>query len=784
MIIRFAQNIIRHRTWWIIGILALTLLMGTRAVKTSMSYELARVLPANDSDFVAYQDFKRLFGEDGNLMVIGFKSDSLFHPEVFNDWALLEQAIKKVNGISQTMSLPSSVVPVFNNDDIRITTKPSFNINTLTPSDSLLACYQNLKGYHGLLYNPKSNATLMAITFSREMLNSKDRNGVANEIKALALAFGKKHGIEIHLSGMPYIRTEYMQMVSKEMELFLILALVVTSLILITFYRSLLLVFFSIIILAIEVVWCMGTMELFGYKVSILSGMLPALVIIISIPNSIFLINKYYGEYGLHGNKVKALIRTIQKVWFSLLLANVTTAIGFGVFYFTQSIMLMEFGIVASISIMATFLITLVLVPIMMSFLPDPSQKKAEHLQAARTGRFLEVINYLVLNHRKAIYITISILTALGVWGMTHIKMVGYVVDDLPEKHSIYTDLKFFEHEFGGVLPFEISIDTKQKNGLLANGGQAFYKIQALQRKLSHFDELSNPISLTEGIKFINQAYRGGDKKYYNLPSPDDLAKLSKYMKGVNNKQTLFSSFIDTTAQFTRISYRMNDVGSVRMKELVDSIKPKVDSIFTADKYNTSLTGLSLVYLKNNDYLLDNLFESLLIEVLLIALIGMFLFKSVRIILLSKLPCLIPLVITAGIMGFFGVDFKATTILIFTIAFGLASDGTIYFLTRFRHEFRQNNHTIEEAVSITIRDTGLSMIYTALVLFFGFIIFAASSFGGTKALGWLVSTTLLVSMMTNLILLPAILLSLKKHLTKHQKDEEAWIDVIEEEPEA
>jgi len=777
---RIAQIIIRYRFWFIGVVLALTTLMGVRALRTSMSYELARVLPTNDSDYMAYQEFKQLFGEDGNLMVIGFKSDSLFSPDLFNDWATLEKQIKKVNGISQTMSLASAIVPTFNHESKKISLKPVFNKDSIVSQDSLFSRYSALKAYHGLLYNPKSNSTLMAITFSKELLNSKERNGIALAIKDMAQSFAAKHHVEIHYSGMPYIRTEYMQMVSKEMKLFMFLALAVTMFVLIAFFRSLVVVAFSVVVLAIEVIWAMGTMDLLGYKISILSGMLPALVIIISIPNSIFLINKYYAEYIIHRNKGKALVRTIQRVWFSLLLANVTTAIGFGVFYFTKSIMLMEFGIVASISIMSTFIITMIMVPIMLSFLPAPSEKRAVHLKAARTNMFLSGINNLVLNHRKAIYITVAVITVISAFGMTKMRLVGHVVDDLPEKHPIYTDLKFFEKEFGGVLPFEIVIDTKAKNGLLANGGQVFYKIQSLERKLKKYDELSSPISLTEGIKFINQAYKGGDRKYYALPSPSELSKLSQYVKGINNQKSMFSSFIDTTSQYTRISYRMNDVGSMRMKELIDSIRPQVDSVFSPQVYKTSLTGLSLVYLKNNDYLLDNLFESLIIEVLLIALIGMILFKSVRIILLSKLPCLIPLVITAGIMGYAGIEFKATTILIFTIAFGLASDGTIYFLTRFRHELKNNNHTIENSISITIRDTGLSMIYTALVLFFGFAIFAASSFGGTKALGLLVSTTLLVSMITNLILLPAILLSLKNHIEKPKKGEEAWIDSIEE----
>jgi uncharacterized protein len=210
-------------------------------------------------------------------------------------------------------------------------------------------------------------------------------------------------------------------------------------------------------------------------------------------------------------------------------------------------------------------------------------------------------------------------------------------------------------------------------------------------------------------------------------------------------------------------------------------LRPKIDSIFNPADYKVSLTGHSLVFLKSNDYLLSNLLESLLIEIILIAIVGIALFRSVRIILLSKLPCLIPLIITAGIMGFLDIRFKPSTILIFSIAFGISSDGTIYFLSKYRQELKKFKLSAPEAISAAIKDTGLSMVYTSIILFCGFSIFSASSFGGTAALGVLVSLTLLMSMFTNLILLPAILLSIHKRSIKNSLTEEPLIDIEETE---
>ncbi|MCC6837905.1 MAG: MMPL family transporter, partial [Bacteroidia bacterium] len=481
-----------------------------------------------------------------------------------------------------------------------------------------------------------------------------------------------------------------------------------------------------------------------------------------------------------HKNKVKALTRMLMIMGVTLILANVTTAIGFGVLYYTNSPLLVEFGVVAAIGVMLTFFVSMIIVPVILYYLPVPKEKHMNHLDAKRINKLLIRIDDLVQHKRMQIYIAVTIITLIGFWGMTKMNVLGYVVDDLPKNDPVYEDLHFFEKNFKGVLPFEIIIDTRKEDGISANNGAILYKINSLQKIFASRPEFSEPLSIAEGIKFSYQAYRGGKSKYYKVPGASDLKSLSEFSGTLSGQGNRLKFFIDSTKRYTRISFQMADVGSVRIKELVNELKPKIDSIFPASEYDLKLTGHSLVFLKSNDYLLKNLYESLAIEIILETLVALLLFRSLRIIILSKIPVLIPLVITAGVMGFMGINFKPTTILIFSIAFGISSDGTIYFLTRYRQELKIPGRTVPQAISNTIRETGLSMIYTTIILFSGFAIFAASSFGGTVAMGILVSLTLLIAMCTNIVLLPAILLSINNRKMKKEVLQQPIIDISEE----
>ncbi len=778
----FAGLLLRNKLAFTLALLVVSGFMTYETLKIELSYEFAKILPDNDSSYVEYLKFKKQFGEDGNVMVIGFEDKDLFKLEKINDWQKLTNDIKNIQGIKGVMSV-TSIFKVVKNDSLQkfeflpIIEKP---LSSQQEVDVFKEEVYNLPFYKNLIYNKETGANLMAITFNKTDLNSKRRLTIVDDIKLVAEVFAKKHNVQMHYSGMPYIRSAFMKKVSSEMGLFLGLAVLVTAIVLWVFFRSFSSVIFSVLVVAIGVLWSVGFLELFGYKITVLTGLIPPLIMVIGLPNCVFLINKYHTEFALHGNKIKAISRSIQTIGVSLFLANITTAIGFGVLYFTNSSLLVEFGVVSAISVMATYFITLILIPIILSMLPEPKQKHLTHLDAKRINKILDVLDGWIQYKRKAIYITITAITLFCFWGMSKMNVVGYVVDDLPQKDPIYTDLKYFEKNFKGVLPFEISIDTKKENGVFANNAKTIYKIQAMQRVFAKDSVFSKPLSIVEAIKYTNQAYNDGNPKYYKLPSIDDLKTLSEYNETVKgkNQNNVLNTFIDSTKRITRVSFQVADIGSKKMKALVDSLRPKIDSIFNPKDYKVTLTGHSLVFLKNNDYLLSNLYESLLIEIILIAIVGMALFRSVRIILLSKLPCLIPLVITAGVMGFLDIRFKPSTILIFSIAFGIASDGTVYFLTKYRQELKKGL-LAPAAISIAVRETGLSMVYTNIILFFGFIIFAASSFGGTVAMGILVSLTLIVSMCTNLILLPAILLSIDSRNTKKAMLEEPLIDIEE-----
>jgi uncharacterized protein len=779
----FAGKILRNRLAFIIGLGLITIFMGYHASKIELSYQFANILPKTDSRFVDYGKFKEMFGEDGSVMVIGFNDSNIFELDKFNDWKKLGDEIKSIKGIKEQMSL-GNLYYLSRNDSLS-----KFDFLPVTKNqiasqlelDSIKNLINSVPFYQDLIFNQKTGSSLMAITFTKEDLNTKNRIDIVKGIKQKAEKFAQKHNLKLHYSGMPYIRTAIMEKVSHEMTLFMVLAFVVMAIILWAFFRSATSVFFSMVVVAIGVIWSVGTIQLFAYKITILSGLIAPLIMVIGIPNCVFLINKYHSEVIKHRNRIKALSRSIITMGVTLFLANITTAIGFGVLYFTKTALLVEFGIVAAISVMTTYVIALILVPIILSFLPIPTEKHTKHLEGKWINKTLHYIDNLVQHKRKIIYLTITILTIFGLYGISKINVIGYVVDDLPQNDPVYVDLKFFESNFNGVLPFEIFIDTKKPNGVFANNGSNLYKIKRLQKLFAEYPEFSRPLSIVEGIKFSYQAYKGGEKKYYILPPATELQKLNQYVSSVKGQENKLKSFIDSTKQYTRVSFQMADIGSKKIAELLEEIKPRVDSIFNPKEYHVDITGFSLMFLTGNDYLLKNLFESLIIEILLITFVGFALFRSIRIILLSKIPVLIPLVITAGIMGYLGIRFKPSTILIFSIAFGISSDGTIYFLAKYREEMIKRKKNIVDTISLTIRETGLSMIYTALILFCGFAIFAASDFGGTAALGVLISITLLVSMCTNLILLPAILLSLNRKLMKEETLAKPLIELDEEE---
>jgi len=776
-----ARIILRNRLTLLIVLVLATVLMAYMASHVKLSYEAAKILPQTDSTYTQYLKFKKTFGEDGSVMVIGFESKDIFRLKTFSDWYDLSQKIKQTEGIQEVISAGRCFHVVRNDADHKLEFKPLLSSKPTSQDqvDSLKRVLADMPFYRGLLFNDSMTVTLMAITLDQNKLNTKSRIETVNHVKELADEFALSNNADLHFSGLPYIRTAVSGKILNEMKIFLALAFLVTAVILLIFFRSFYAVLFPMIVVVIGVVWSFGTLDIFGYKITLLTSLIAPLIIVIGIPNCILLLNKYQQEYARHGNKIKSLSRTISRIGLSTFFANATTSIGFLVFYFTRSEVLMEFGLIAGLNVLLTYMISLVLIPIVFSYLPPPSSKQIKHLDSKMMNKILDKIDRWVHFYRPRIYAIVAVIVIVSVYGMTRITTVGFVVDDLPKKDVIYRDLKFFERHFHGVLPFEIAVDTKKPGGALEL--KTLYKINRLQKILSAYPEFSEPVSVAEGIKFSYMGLNENDPKYYIVPNVEELARLSGYASVAKGNERMYKSIIDSARQVTRISFQVADIGSIRMKKLLAEIKPRVDSVFPAPEYNVGLTGNSILFLKNNDYLLLNLKESILLAILFIGSIMFFLFLSFRMVIIALIPSMTPLLLTAAMMGYFGIALKPSTILIFSIAFGIASDGTMYFLTKYRQELRKLGGSISKTVSMAIQETGVSMIYSAVILFFGFFIFSASEFGGTSALGILISVTLFIAMCSNLIFLPCLLLSLERIVIGRAFLKEPLVQIFDEE---
>lgn len=770
--------VIRNRLALLITLGVITLIFTFFAIRVKLTYDFAKIIPVDDPDYIEYMKFKETFGEDGNVLAIGIKSTKLFEKDFFNDLVELNKKIEKVNGVEKAISIANIYMPYKDEAKHELNLKPVITgyVETQQEMDSIKNLILSMPIYKGLLYNKNGDVALLAITLNKQKLDSKERIPIVNEIEKYCNTLGEKHNITFHYSGLPYVRTIYASKVADEIKIFTYLSILITAIFIFIFFRFISAVIFSLVLVFMSVLITLGSIEMFGYKITLLTGLIPPLIVIIGVQNCIYMLTVYHQEYRAHGNKMLALTRLISRGGLPLFLTNTTTAIGFCVFSYSGSVVLDQFSIISGLNIMLVYVISLVFFPIAYSYLPPPKEKHTKHLDGKHLNKVMDICNNLVTNHRKAIYATIIAITIVSVWASLQIQTLGYVVDDLPQKDKVFTDLKFFEKELKGVLPYEIQIDTKRKNGV--KDLSTLQKMNRLERELAEFPELSKALSIVDVLKFANQGYNEGNEKYYIIPSALEISGLLSYLPKNNNMSGgLMKGLVDSNMQVARMSIQMADVGSVDMKVLNNKVQKIIDDIFPKDKYDVKHTGTSLIFLKGNDYLITNLLESMTLALVIISLLMAVLFFSWRMVLISLIPNLIPLLMTLGIMGLFDIRLKPSTIIIFSMVYGIVVDYTILYLARYRHSLIKLNWDMKTAIKDSLEVAGPSIIYSAIALFAGFIIFAFSDFGGTIALGVLTSLALLFGMFTNLLLLPALLLSMEKAINNKKEFEHVLVDI-------
>jgi len=775
-----SRLILKGRYFIILLIAAFTYFLASQMQYMRFSYTEANLLPENHEVNINYKKFLELFGEEGNLIILATEDPSIFTPEKFNAWNDLSKKMDSFVEVDFTVAIGDIKKLTKNKTEQKFDLEPLYNKDPETKEDVLKIkneLFENLPFYDNFLYNKKSETIRTIVYLKKDIVNTSVRKDfIFDALNPTIEKFEKDYNIDVRVSGMPYIRTMNAQNIIDEIGLFVALALGVTALIFFFFFKSFRATFITLIVVSIGVIWAFGFIGLFRYEITVLMALIPPLIIVIGVPNAIFLINKYQQEVKKHGNQAKSLQRVISKIGNATLMTNVTTASGFATFIFTKSQLLREFGTIASINILAIFVLALLIVPIMYSFLPLPKEKHLKHLERKWIDAIVKWMESIVRNHRFTVYASTIVLIIVSMIGVYMIKISGSLIEDMPKGKEFFKDIVFFEEEFGGIMPLEIIIDTKSEKGVMKLS--TLQRMNKLDETIDEIPQLSKSISVLNIVKYSKQAFYSGKPEYYQLPNNQEKNWILSYTKNATSNTDLLNNFVDSTGRYARMTTFMKDIGTDKMKVIEERMLQKIDKEFPKEDFDVTMTGGALVFLKGTTFLINNLVISLSLAIILIAVFMAFLFRSFRMIVISLIPNIFPLLITAGLMGYLGVPIKPSTILVFSIAFGISVDDTIHFLAKYRQELIANNWRIKQSVYAALRETGVSMFYTSIVLFFGFLVFTVSSFGGTIALGGLVSITLLFAMVSNLLLLPSLLLSLEKKIANKKTFKEPTLDIL------
>ena len=807
---KVAGVLIRQRLLWLLVLGIGTMYIGSNIPNIRLQYQFGGLLPATDSTAIAYEEFKSVFGTEGNVMVIGSELSPLQSAKALSAWDGLAHSIRTMEVVRDTTDDGKDnpvLVPLIDSvfcmtaafDVVRDTADRRFLLRPLLPDsvwhngltdEAASAFFERLfelPFYEGLLYNEERDATLMTVFMNPELFDSERRGTIVEDVTAIADEWSEDHGVPLYLSGLPFIRVEMTNKVKQEIGYFIGAAFAVTAFLLFLFFRNLIVMGVSMIVVGIGVIWAVGSTALFGYELNLMTSLIPPLMIVIGVPNCIYLVNKYHAEYKRHGNKAMALQRMIVKVGNATLLTNFTTALGFATFIFTRSEVLKQFGVITALNILGMFVISIIVIPALMAGLPAPKTAHTRHLDRRWMFTVVNKLVHFVEGQRTKVYVGAALVLLFSFTGIVQMQTTGNIVDDIPDHDRVIQDLQWVEAEFGGSMPFEIMVDTRRPGG--ATTTNSLKHLDRLQNVLKEYPEFSRSVSAADATKFAFQAFKNGHPRNYRLPRTGmERTQFGPWLRGSATAaegskmaEGVTGNFFDSTRAVTRVSVQMADVGTLEMRELLNEVRPRVDSIFPPEKYGLIMTGTSVAFLEGTTYMVTNLGISIALAICVIALMMASLFKSTRMVAIALVPNLFPLLFTAGVMGWFGIAIKPSTVLVFSIAFGISVDDTIHFLAKYRQELNMKSWNVREAVLMALKETGVSMMYTSIVLFFGFLMFAISNFEGTRFLGVLVSITLAVAMSTNLLLLPSLLLEFEKALTTRSFSEPFFSLLDEEE---
>ena len=711
-------------------------------------FTIENLFPENDQEVEQYYSFRDEFGREDNIISLTYNCDDPFLLKNYLENKKITQNLSKINGILNVLSISNLGIEL----NISETNLPDENL-TQKQIDEIRNYIFKYSIFTNNLISEDGTITSIILEVDESFNDHPGRLKIMKDIENII----DNSNWDWYETGIPVLRTKYVQYMIGDFIKFFPPVTIILFLVLYMMFKSMKIVLLPILTVFISVIWILGLMSLFDFSINIITYIVPTLVMIVGVADSVHILIKYNQDIKISNNTKISIKKTIQGIGNAILLTSLTTSIGFLSLLSTNIVMIKEFGFLVAIGVLIAFLVSIFLIPPLLILMDNTYPLKTKSSKKGIRYYILKRIVEVNKNHHFIILIISSIFIALFIYFASKVETNSALLDDLSSGNELFEDIKFTEENMGAVFPFEVIITAKdEKNNFIENGianSRIIVFVDKIQKKINSIPEIRKTISVVDYLDIINDNFNeeSEEKSYLN----DEL--IFQYF--VLNED-IFQNLINFEYSKTRISARIKDINSTRAKEIVKEINEwKSENI--PDDIQISLTGTTLMALKVNDYLVNNLIISFLIAFGVIFISMGFLFKSLKLAIFSMIPNLIPILFLAAIMGIFDIKLRPTTAMTFAIAFGIAVDDTIHYMVRFRQELSMNNGNFIEANSETIFSTGNAIISTSLILGCGFLVMVSSNFLPSRDFGFLSAITMFGAIIGDLFFLPTMLRLLK-----------------------
>jgi predicted RND superfamily exporter protein len=747
----------------IIGVVLIgaTSFLGYKITDLRFDYDFEKFFPANDDDADYFYAHRKKFEADNNFLLIAVQREKgVFDRNFLNKVERFRSELSTIKYVKVVRALTNQE-ETFINSTGGAFSKPYLNLKSSDFKEDSIRIYRSEELINTLI--SKDGTSLCVFLKHEDVLSKKKSDYIVDEVERIS----KKYNFEkVRMAGTTAGQKYYIYKMNFELILFAALSGILIVLFLFIAFRSGWGIIVPQVVIVSTVVWVLGGMGLFDTPMNILLTTLPSILFVVSMSDVIHLVSRYLDALRENHPKFEAIIMTLKEVGLATFLTSFTTSIGFLSLYFVNVQPVKTFGLVVGIGVMIAYLLTILCLPILFYYTPAPKiiQKQDDSFWTKRLPKWYKWI----IGNGKRILIGNAILVGISLAGIYFIEADNLIMDDISEKEQIKQDFNYLDTHFGGFRPFELAVTVKDTNDNIWNP-EYLETIDKVENYLENVYGVELKNTLVLSLKVLNRSSHAGNPSEFKLPEDKrSLKRFRRFLKIAGQGQ-MIRLILDSTERVTRITGGIGDWGNNRVSAKNEKFRQFLKENNLEEKLEFRLTGSAYILDKNISYLSMSLLQGLLFSILIVAGIMGLIYKSLRMMIISIIPNVIPLMVIGGLMGFTGLEIKTSTAIIFTIAFGIAVDDTIHLLGKFKFELMKGKSKMD-ALQTAFLVTGKAMILTTLILCSGFMLLLLSSFNGTFNLGFLLSITLFVALILDLTLLPVLIMYFYKEPKKKSND--------------